>query len=157
MNLTLLLTYLYYGQFYQSLLYIHSVDLDVVWCQCCGSVIFWYWSGYVPLTYRSETNPAPLFSSVADKMPTTNMFIFNVFLLIAFSGTFTRSKIRSHKIKVFLTFLVCWWKDLDPYKIMIDPDPGGQKHMDPDPDPQDRLIVNAVPTLPSQISWHGNI
>ncbi len=60
---------------------------------------------------------------------------FQVFLLITFWSTFTSvfkdKKSKRHykivEVKVFLTFLAWWWKDLDPCKIMTDPDPGDPK------------------------------
>ncbi len=70
---------------------------------------------------------------------TKNYFFIQIFFLLPSEGKCTsvfidkKSK-RSHKIveiKVFLTFFACWWKNSDPYKIMSAPDPGGQKHTDP--------------------------
>jgi hypothetical protein len=39
--------------------------------------------------------------------------------------------------KVQFTTFAWWYKDPDPYLWLMDPDPGGQKHMYPiDPDPR---------------------
>ncbi len=70
-----------------------------------------------------------LFSSLPDKMPTKkNVFFLQVFLLITL-----------HQFSKAKTFFACWWKDPDPvlYKIIMDLDPGAQKHANStDPDPQ---------------------
>ncbi len=61
------------------------------------------------------------FSSVADKMPSKN--IFSKFLcLILFEGTLTsilkdikvKKKSQDSRKQGFLTFFVCLWKDSDP-------------------------------------------
>jgi hypothetical protein len=79
--------------------------------------------GSVPLTYESITGFC-LFCQLLTRYQQKRRF-FKVFLLIAFWSevTFTyvdkKSK-RSHilvDIKVFLTFLACWWKDPGGPKI----------------------------------------
>ncbi len=74
------------------------------------------------------------FSSVNDKMPAKNN-CQQIFCLLVFEVSFTlvflsiKSKKKSQNIinQGFSYFFACWWKDLDPYKIMTDPDLEGPK------------------------------
>ncbi len=67
-----------------------------------------------------------LFSSVADKQPTKNMFFAYYFLKVHLhqsSKIKSQKKLQKEEIKVFLTFFACSWKDPDLDKIMTDTDP----------------------------------
>jgi hypothetical protein len=88
----------------------------------------------------------PLFSSVADKMPTKN----KIFFLLHFEGTFTvctihqSSKLKCQKnsrITVFLTFFCMLMEKSGSgsVQVMTDPDPGGAKTYG------STILLNSVP------------
>jgi hypothetical protein len=130
--------------------FLKNVRIKTIYKQCCGSMAFWggSWSAD-PCLWLIEPDPDPAIF-ITDLQDASKKLIFEhnfsaYYFLKLHLHHFSKIKVKkSHKIvgiKVFLTIFAWWMKDPDSILWLVDPDPGGQKKVDPvdpdsNPDPQ---------------------